>query len=457
MENWAAHEVLAAQASVFPLAPIEALVTPRLQSTSAEKFSDLTPITVHLTGEISVRERDEPFQGAMFVGYPGDIVFSKIDARLGAIGVIPDTIGAAVVTAEYPVHTPNPEALDAEYLKLVLRTGHFISDLRQKASGTSGRKRVSPEAFRSLRVPRPSLGEQRAIVGKYREALGQAQALEKEAAAKEAEGVRRFETALGIVASPALPDRPLFVARFSDLDRWSHEAVLRRVAGAEPPPSPYPIVALEDVIADLENGWSPKCHPRPAAEGEWGVLKVGAVSTGIYNPRQNKALPDTLKPRPALEIQQGDLLIGRANIARLVGATVFVDDTPGRLMLCDKIFRALPLPGAPARFDFLAAVLKTPLVREQIEGQLTGSSPTMKNISKPSLLGLTFPMPTDLEVQAALVGDLSASQSAASGCRAQALEIRREAWRVFETAIYGDASVSTNLGLPDEVTESLAD
>lgn len=425
---------------MFPLSYIGDLVIQRIETTTAEQFGDYKPITVHLTGEISVRDRAQPFQGAMFVGHPGDVVFSKIDARLGAIGVIPESIGTAIVTGEYPIHSPNANALDADYLKMVLRTGHFISDLRRKASGTSGRKRVTPEAFRSLRVPCPDIGDQRALVAAYQKALGQAATFEAEAAELKAEGLRAFEAALGIVPPPPLPDRPLFVARFSEFRRWSYEAVLRRVTGTEPPPSPYPIVALEDVIADLENGWSPQCLTRPADGEEWGVLKVGAVSTGVYNPHQNKALPAQLKPRFALEIRQGDLLIGRANITRLVGATTFVDSTPSRLMLCDKIFRAVPLPNSPARFDFLAAVLKTPSVREQIEGQLTGTSPTMKNISKPALLGLTFPMPPDLAVQTALVADLTAAQDAAAARRGEALTTRRDAWHAFETAIYGDAS-----------------
>ena len=420
------------------MSPIEDLVTLRLEKTTAEKFGDHKPITVHLTGEISVRDRAKPFQGAMFVGHPGDIVFSKIDARLGAIGVVPESICTAVVTAEYPIHTPDPEALDADYLKMVLRTGHFITDLRQKASGTSGRKRVTPEAFRSMSVPCPGIDDQRSLVAAYQSALAEAAALEAEAAQLEAEGWRAFEEALGIVAPPPLPDRPLFVARFSDIGRWSHEAVLRRVTGTEPPSSPYSIVALEDVIADLENGWSPRCLTRSAEGEEWGVLKVGAVSTGVYNSHQNKALPAALKPRPALEVREGDLLIGRANVTRLVGATAYVDKTPARLMLCDKIFRAVPFSASPVRFDFLAAVLKTPPVREQIEGKLTGTSPTMKNISKPALLGLNFPMPSDLAVQTALVADLHAAQSAAAARRGEALNTRHDASHAFETAIYGE-------------------
>ncbi|MGH6633423.1 MAG: hypothetical protein ACREB0_08685, partial [Sphingopyxis sp.] len=331
--------------------------------------------------------------------------------------------------------------LDADYLKMVLRTGHFIAGLRQKASGTSGRKRVNPEAFRSLRVPCPDIGDQRALVAAYHEALGLAAALEAEAARLESEGLRAFEAALGIVPPPPLPDRPLFVARFSDLGRWSHEAVLRHVTGTEPPPSLYPIVALEDVIADLENGWSPQCLARPADGEEWGVLKVSAVSSGAFKAVENKALPPQLRPRARLEVRAGDVLIARASgAASLVGQCCFVDEPPPRLMTCDKIFRVVTMERSPVDPRFLTQILKTELVRQQILGEFSTESSMMKNVTKPVLLGLTFPMPPDLAFQTALVADLTASQSAAAARRGEALTMRRDAWRAFETALYGDAS-----------------
>ena len=100
----------------------------------------------------------------MFAVYPGDIVFSKIDARNGAIGILPSDISKAVVTPEFPVFIPYPDRLEGEFVKLILRTGSFLDALRSKASGTSGRKRITPEAFLDLRIPLPSLAEQQSIV-----------------------------------------------------------------------------------------------------------------------------------------------------------------------------------------------------------------------------------------------------------------------------------------------------
>jgi type I restriction enzyme, S subunit len=196
-----------------------------------------------------------------------------------------------------------------------------LAGLRMKATGTSGRKRITPEAFVDIRIPLPSLEEQHAIVAAYNAALARAAELELDADTVESAAVAAFEAALGFGPSAPLPDRPMFVASFKELDRWSHEGILRRlVEGGSTYKSTYPLVRLRDVIGDLENGWSPKCHNRPADDDEWGVLKVSAASVGRYREQENKALPAGLKPRPRLEVRPGDVLITRASgVARLVG------------------------------------------------------------------------------------------------------------------------------------------
>jgi type I restriction enzyme S subunit len=177
----------------------------RCESVAADAFGGFVPITVHLDGRISVRKRETAFKGQMFAARPGDVVFSKIDARNGAIGVLPPTIPDAVVTPEFPIFTPKRTAISARYLELVLRAGGFIEALRRRATGTSGRKRITPESFRSLSIPLPPLVEQQALVAAHDLALAEAHALELQATEAEQAGARAFCDALGVAAPPPLP------------------------------------------------------------------------------------------------------------------------------------------------------------------------------------------------------------------------------------------------------------
>jgi type I restriction enzyme S subunit len=446
-EPWIASEEAEFRASHHVLTQLRDVVVPRREivSVNGSGLADWLPITVHLDGEISVRARSAPYKGVMFAAYPGDIVFSKIDARSGAIGMLPATIAKAVVTTEFPVFLGNPEKLDSSFVQRVLRTSGFLAALRSKATGTSGRKRITPTAFLDLRVPLPTLHEQRAIVAAYDAAMAEAAAKERTADAAEAQAMADFEAALGFAPPVPLPDRPVFVASFKDFDRWSHEGVLRRIVGEATAVTDWPMVQLRKVVADLENGWSPKCLDRPAEADEWGILKLGAVSFGSFDENQNKALPPHLKHRTALEVRAGQVLISRANITRLVGATALVRETRPRLMLCDKIFRVLWREPSRVIPEFITEVLRINEVRRQIETKLTGTSPTMKNISKPALLSLTFPLPP-LDDQRTLIEALDTARAAAKGLRAEAVAVRTAARVEFEEAVYAVETVDDPIG-----------
>lgn len=371
----------------------------------------------------------------MFAAYPGDLAFSKIDARNGAVGLIPNSIPKVVVTSEYPVFTPQADKLRAQYLHHLLRAEHFRADLQSKASGTSGRKRVTPEGFLSLEVPVPTPDEQDALVAAYTADLSRATKLEQEAETIERAAWQTFETELGVAPPPPLPNKPVFVARFKDVERWSHESILRSsISGTEQEHS-WPLARLGDLVEDLENGWSPKCHDHPAREGKWGVLKLGAVSFGTFNASENKELPTSLKPRPQYELETGDVLISRANVVRYVGACVHIEATPPQLILCDKIFRVRFRTNSQLLPRFLAEAMKLHTVRKHIESRLTGTSPTMKNISKPALLDIRFPLP-DLASQQRIVEDISASRISAAAKRTAAATLRQSAWTTFEAALF---------------------
>jgi type I restriction enzyme S subunit len=70
----------------------------------------------------------------------------------------------------------------------------------------------------------------------------------------------------------------------------------------------------------------------------------------------------------------------------------------------------------------------------------------MKNISKPALLSLTFPLPP-LDVQHTLVAALEAGRSEASRLRSKAKDTRAKAWRAFEKSVYAADPLETEAPL----------
>lgn len=427
------------------------LLRPRNETVDRSKhsFADLQPITIHFGGNISRRAVKDGRDYSMALKWvrANDLVLSKIDLKNGAVGILPADWSNAVVTTHFAVYEPDTTRVYPLYLRYLVQTGEFKRWLWANRSGADGRTEVKLPVFEDLEIPLPDLAEQQAIVAAYDAALKEAAAKELAADAAEAKAMADFEAALGFAPPVPLPDKPIFVASFKDLDRWSHEGVLRRITGGATGTSAWPVVRLGDVIADLENGWSPKCLDRPAKPGEWGVLKLGAVSFGVFNELENKALPANLKPRPKLEVKPAQVLVSRANISRLVGATALIGETRARLLLCDKIFRMVWRSNSPITPEFVTEVLRIGDVRRQIETKLTGTSPTMKNISKPSLLSLTFPLPPITD-QRTLIASLNAGRAEASRLRTEAAAARVKAWTAFEAAVYA-AEATTIAPVPD--------
>jgi type I restriction enzyme, S subunit len=149
---------------------------------------------------------------------------------------------------------------------------------------------------------------------------------------------------------------------------------------------------VRHVLRRIEQGWSPACSNAQADEGEWGVLKVGAVNYGRFASAENKALPAELTPLPELEVKPGDVLMSRANTLELVGSCVHVESTPARLLLCDKIFR-LHLRPARVTPAFFALALQSRPARSQIELEASGASDSMQNVGQDTVRRLLLAWP----------------------------------------------------------------
>jgi type I restriction enzyme, S subunit len=187
-----------------------------------------------------------------------------------------------------------------------------------------------------------------------------------------------------------------------------------------------------NVLLNIRAGKSLKCEERPATPQEWGVLKVSAVSRSNFKPDENKAVPPSFEPPVEYEVQPGDLLISRANTTELVGAVVLVKKTRPHLMLSDKTLRLEPNEDAVAK-SFLQLALRTPIAREFIESNATGTSDSMKNISQDVIRSIPIPLPP-LATQHALVHQLEGNIVEINRLQQQA-ERQRKAVEVLPEAL----------------------
>ena len=128
-------------------------------------------ISLSFNGEIEIRNANiDNFKGRLFLAEAGDVVYSKIDVRNGAIGIVPDTLPSVAVSSEFPVYHVQPDIALPRYIELLVRTEGFRRQINSLISGTSGRKRVYPADLEEIKVPLPDLDIQGAIVDFWKEA-----------------------------------------------------------------------------------------------------------------------------------------------------------------------------------------------------------------------------------------------------------------------------------------------
>jgi type I restriction enzyme S subunit len=158
-------------------------------------------------------------------------------------------------------------------------------------------------------------------------------------------------------------------------------------------PDEWKIVALEKFVADLQAGVSVNAHDVPVENGEFGVLKVSAVSNGRFFPKQNKRILDEEITRASVRPQLGAILVSRSNTPLLVGDSALVTTTSGNLFLPDKLWQIVFQKNAQVHASWFAKVLQTKKLRTQLIRIATGTSGSMKNISKSAFLALEIPIP----------------------------------------------------------------
>ena len=158
-------------------------------------------------------------------------------------------------------------------------------------------------------------------------------------------------------------------------------------------PAHWEVIPFGRLIARIEQGWSPVAEDRPAAEDEWGVIKLSAVNKGDFRQDEHKTLPSGVRALARYEIREADFLLTRSNTPDLVGDVCVVGAVRGRLMLCDLVYR-LDLVRKKVHRNFLAYWFLSRIGRHQIQVESRGSSQSMVKVSQGIIRAWTIVMPS---------------------------------------------------------------
>lgn len=101
-----------------------------------------------------------------FVVREGQFLLSRIDARNGALGLVPFELDGAVVSNDFPAFDVRRDRLLPEYLGWLSKTRGFVHSCRVASEGTTNRVRLQEDRFLGIQIPLPTLAKQGRIVAK---------------------------------------------------------------------------------------------------------------------------------------------------------------------------------------------------------------------------------------------------------------------------------------------------
>lgn len=360
----------------------------------------------------------------------GDSIIATVRTYLRAIAYISEDDPSMVCSTGFAVVRPG-KRLDSKYLFYWLRSDPVVDEICARSVGVSYPAFNGPE-LGALPVPLVPLDQQRRIADFLdRKTASIDTLIEKQEQLLALLAEKRQALITQAVTKGLDPNAPM---------KDSGVEVIGRI------PITWSTLPIRRLITSIEQGWSPPAEDRLADQGEWAVLKLGAVFRGRFRPDQQKALSAETEPERRYEIHSGDLLVTRANTLALVGDACVVEETPPRLMLPDLIYR---LTVRRDRIDprFLALFLLCDMGRAQIEADARGSSMSMAKVSGAHVRSWIVPVPPTLHEQQRIVehvqSELRRIDSLSQCAQAMIEKLREYRQALITAAVTGQLDVTS--------------
>lgn len=333
----------------------------------------------------------------------GQFIMSKIDARNGAFGIVPESLNGAIVTGDFPVFDVDKEKLNPVYLQLLSCTKPFIRFAQSCSRGTTNRQRIDVEQFLNLQIPLPPLEEQNAIVAAYINSISLAEQYAEQATDKEDIIWQYVNSQLGLSArsDEKSSSKPLmYFINLPELGvRWDVWNIIQSCYNGE-----YELISLSNVIKMSSGLFLPN---KSQIEGQYNVYggngKTGTHNKYCYSGKR--------------------IVIGRVGEycgnVHLVDGEYWITDNALKV---DKIYEGIT-------WEYLAIALEALNINQY------KSISAQPSISQNKILQLQIPLPP-LDVQNEIVAHISELKKQIKSLRTLSSTTRTAAIKQFEKIIF---------------------
>lgn len=332
----------------------------------------------------------------------GQLLISKIDARMGAVDVVPEELDNAVVTSNFWIYDVDKSLAIPDFILAFLKTNIFTEFAEKASNGSTGRHYLQESLFLNMSIPLPSLQEQRLIVNNVRRIEKsihtKTQYVERLNKDLENEIMNMLGIDLNVLESNS---GRCFSSEinFSSIDDWD---VVRHMLTQKIESCKYQSLSIADILSDiryLKRGKS----PHYADGGLKKIVNQKCIrerTIDISHAKSGDVVWLNTLPSECYT-QEGDILINSTGEGTLGRAGIVNSECIG--MVPDSHIITLRLDTNQVDPEYICFILNTRLCQSQINFVKTARSTSQTELGIQNLLKVVMPFPS-LDVQKNISG-----------------------------------------------------
>lgn len=360
-----------------------------------------------------------------FIINKGQFLLSKIDARNGAFGVVPEEVDNGIITGNFWTYDVDYSMVNPHYLSLITNTSQFINFCKRSSAGTTNRHYLQENLFLNEKIPLPSIEEQEELIQDYQNKIQLAEKLGKEANNLE-QDIEKYlleELELTFRTVQKVETGKLYFVDFLNLQNWVYSSD-ELTFYEDLHKSKYKVDEIGNIFSFITRTWNKK------KEENKEYIEIGAIDPN-FGILETKTINSKKAPSRATQlVKKGDLIIGTTR-PYLKKFTIIDEIHDG--FVASSGFSVVEENKEKYNLYYLNEVLKSNIGIKQFEIKMTGA--LYPAITQSDLSSLKIPVPS-LDIQNKIASNIEQMKQNQKNKTQQAEILRKEAISNFEKAIF---------------------
>lgn len=351
----------------------------------------------------------------------GEFIVSKIDAQHGAFGLLPTKLHGAIITSNFLAYRIIEDKVIPAFFELFLNTDFVKTIFANKSVGSTGLRSLKIGDFLNLKIPIPSLYEQKILVKKFISVKTKAANKICKAELLKTEAEDYFIEAIKVRKEKEISDF-ISIISYSHLMRWDMWNVSSVLTTSQ-----YSIEKLEKLTISTLYGAQVKSL---RAKSNIRYIRISDINADGTLKRDSFSPIEEVSNKFLLK--ENDILITRTG--GTIGKSFIYKKEYGKAVFADYLIR-LRLNEKKINPYFFYFFTKSKLFKEWIKKNKSGIA--QQNINSSKLLNMPVILPP-LEIQNTIAVICLNAYEQARNLLKNAEQEKGKAKKEFKSAIFSD-------------------